>query len=257
MTAASLDDVSGGRFILGLGISGPIVIQDWHGVPFERALQRTRETIAIIRLALAGDRVTHEGEVFRVRRFRLDVHPIQPRIPIYLASMGPKNLRLTGEVADGWLPIYCSPDSLASMREDVAAGAAEAGRDLAAFEVAPYILACLSDDPEIGRRLVQRHLAYYIGGMGTFYFNLMERSGFGPEAKAIHAAWQRGDRAGAAAQVSDAMLGQVSLIGDPSACRVRLSRLRSAGATLPILMPPRGAPAAAIRRTIETLAPDR
>ena len=255
MTAASLDELSGGRFILGLGISGPVVIRDWHGVPFERPMQRTRETIAIIRLALAGDRVTHDGEIFRVQRFRLGLHP-QRAIPIYLASIGPKNLHLTGEVADGWLPIYCSPDGLASMGEEVAAGAKAAGRDPDALEVAPYILACLSGDPEMGRRLVRCHLAYYIGGMGTFYFNLMQRSGFGVEAEAVQAAWKRVDRAGAAERVSDAMLDALSLTGDRAACDTQLDCFRSAGATLPILMPPRGATPAIIRRTIELLAPE-
>lgn len=255
MTAASLDDLSGGRFILGLGISGPVVIQDWHGVPFERPIQRTREAVAIIRLALAGDRVTHDGEIFRVQRFRLEFDPPRPRIPIYLASIGPKNLRLTGEVADGWLPIYCSPESLALMRQEVVAGAQAAGRDPAAVEVAPYILACLSEDSEAGRRLARSHLAYYIGGMGTFYFNLMQRSGFGPEAEAIRAAWKRGDRAGAAKHMSDAMLRALSLTGDEAACLAQLDRFRSAGATLPVLMPPRGATAAMVRRTIDLLAP--
>ena len=256
MTAGSLDELSGGRFILGLGISGPVVIQDWHGVPFERPIQRTREAVAIIRLALAGDRADHAGEIFRVQRFRLDFSPPQPHIPIYLASIGPKNLRLTGEVADGWLPIYCSPEGLASMGQEVAAGAKAAGRDPAAVEVAPYILTCLSDDPGAGRRLARRHLAYYIGGMGTFYFNLMQRSGFGLEAEAIQTAWQRGDRAGAAEQVSDAMLEQLSLTGDQASCMTQLDRLQSAGATLPVLMPPRGATAAMVRRTIELLAPN-
>ncbi len=255
MTAASLDELSGGRFILGLGISGPIVIQDWHGVAFERPIQRTRETIAIVRLALSGDRVTHTGEIFQVQRFRLGFTPPRPRIPIYLASIGPKNLRLTGEVADGWLPIYCSPDGLASMAEEVAAGTKVAGRDPEAVEVAPYILACSSDDGEVGRRLVRRHLAYYIGGMGTFYFNLMQRSGFGPEAEAIQAAWNRGDRAGAAEQVNDALVQALSLTRDAAASNAQLDRFRAAGATLPILMPPRGATVAMIRRTIELLAP--
>ena len=255
MTAASLDELSGGRFILGLGISGPAVIQDWHGVAFERPIQRTREAVAIIRLALAGDRVTHSGEIFRVQRFRLDCHPPRSRIPIYLASIGPKNLQLTGEVADGWLPIYCSPEGLALVGQEVADGAKVAGRDLAALEVAPYILACLSEDAEAGRRLVRRHLAYYIGGMGTFYFNLMQRSGFGVEAQAIQAAWKRGDRAEAADQVSDAMLERLSLTGDRDACKAQLDRFQSAGATLPILMPPRGATPPMVRRTIDLLAP--
>ena len=255
MTAASLDDLSGGRFILGLGISGPVVIQDWHGVPFERPIQRTRETIAIIRLALAGDRVTHDGEIFRVQRFRLEFDPPRPHIPIYLASIGPKNLQLTGEVADGWLPIYCSPESLALMRQEVVAGAQAAGRDPAAVEVAPYILACLSEDSEVGRRLMRSHLAYYVGGMGTFYFNLMQRSGFGPEAEAIQTAWKRGDRAGAAKQVSDAMLQALSLTVDEAACLAQFDRFLAAGATLPVLMPPRGATAAMVRRTINLLAP--
>lgn len=255
MTAASLDELSGGRFILGLGISGPIVIQDWHGVPFERPIQRTRETIAIIRMALAGDRVTHTGEIVRVQRFRLGFRPPRPRIPIYLASLGPKNLHLAGEVADGWLPIYCSPDGLASMGEGVMAGAKAAGRDPGAVEVAPYLLACLSEDPEAGRRLLQRHLAYYIGGMGTFYFHCMQRSGFGTEAEAIQAAWKQGDRSGAAELVSDAMLDALSLTGDRDHCHAQLDRFRSAGATLPLLMPPRGSTAVMIRRTIELLAP--
>jgi F420-dependent oxidoreductase-like protein len=256
MTAASLDELSSGRFILGLGISGPIVIQDWHGVAFERPIQRTREAIAVIRLALAGERVTHDGEIFRVQRFRLGFHPPRPSIPIYLASIGPKNLRLTGEVADGWLPIYCSPEGLTSMAEEVAAGAKAVGRDPTAIEVAPYILACLSDDPEVGRHLARRHLAYYIGGMGTFYFNLMQRSGFGQEAEAIQAAWKRGDRAEAAGQLSDTMLEALSLTGDRATCGAQLDRFRSAGATLPILLPPRGATPAMVRRTIELLAPD-
>ena len=256
MTAASLDELSGGRFILGLGISGPIVIQDWHGVPFERPIQRTRETIAIIRLAIASDRVTHHGEIFRVQRFRLDFHPPRPRIPIYVAAIGPRNLRLTGEVADGWLPIYSSPDGLASMGQEVTAGAKEAGRDPATIEIAPYTLACLAEDVEMGRRLVRRHLAFYIGGMGTFYFDLMKRSGFGQDAEAIQAAWRRGDRAGAADRVSDGMLDGLSLTGDLAMCQAQLERLRSAGATLPILMPPRGSTPAMIRRTIDLLAPD-
>lgn len=255
MTAASLDELSGGRFILGLGISGPIVIQDWHGVPFERPIQRTRETIAIIRLAIAGDRVTHEGDIFRVQRFRLDLHPPRPRIPIYVAAIGPRNLCLTGEVADGWLPIYSSPDGLASMGQELAAGARKAGRDPATIEVAPYTLACLAEDVEMGRRLVRRHLAFYIGGMGTFYFELMKRSGFGQDAETIQAAWSRGDRAGAADRVSDRMLEGLSLTGDPATCRAQLDRLRAAGATLPILMPPRGSTPAMIRRTIDLLAP--
>lgn len=255
MTAASLDELSGGRVILGLGISGPVVIQDWHGVPFERPIRRTRETIAIIRLALAGARVDHAGEMFRVQRFRLGFTPPRPHIPIYIASIGPRNLRLTGEVADGWLPIYCSPDGLASLAEEVAAGARAAGREPAAVEVAPYVLACLADDPEAGRSLVRRHLAYYIGGMGTFYFNLMQRSGFGPQAEAIQAAWKRGDRAGAAEQVSDAMVDVLALTRDPAVCNAQLDRLRAAGATFPILVPPRGATPAMVRRTIDLLAP--
>ncbi|MCI0407777.1 MAG: LLM class flavin-dependent oxidoreductase, partial [Acidobacteria bacterium] len=168
----------------------------------------------------------------------------------------PKTLRLTGEVADGWLPIYSSPDGLAAMRQEVAAGAKIAGRDPATLEIAPYTLACLTEDAESGRRLVRRHLAFYIGGMGTFYFDLMKRSGFGPEAEAVRAAWTRGDRAGAAERVGDGMLEGLSLTGDPAGCRAQLDRLRAAGATLPILMPPRGSTPAMVRRTIDLLAPD-
>src|ERR671919_1871267 len=144
-TVAALDEISAGRVILGLGTSGPIVIENWHGLPFQRPLRRTREYIEIIRLVLSGERVNYQGEIFQLKGFRLPFTPPRPAVPIYVASLGPLNLRLTGELADGWLPIYLDAGYLPKFQRELALGAQKAGRALTAVDVAPYILACVSE----------------------------------------------------------------------------------------------------------------
>jgi alkanesulfonate monooxygenase SsuD/methylene tetrahydromethanopterin reductase-like flavin-dependent oxidoreductase (luciferase family) len=135
---ATLDEISGGRAVLGLGTSGPIVIENWHGMVFERALQRTRETVEIVRLALAGARVDYAGQIFTLKGFRLGFRPVRDRIPVYLASMGPKNNALTGQIADGWTPIWLPLSGIAAGRSEVNAP----------VDAAPCVMACVSDSPE-------------------------------------------------------------------------------------------------------------
>jgi coenzyme F420-dependent oxidoreductase len=253
-TVASLDEISAGRVILGLGTSGPIVIENWHGIPFERPLRRTREYIEIIRLILSGERVNYQGEIFQLKGFRLPFTPVRPKVPIYVASLGPQNLRLTGELADGWLPIYLDATHLQEFQHDLASGAQKAGRALSAIDVAPYILSCVSEDVEAARRLVKSHLAYYIGGMGTFYANLIARYGFEDEVSRVREAWGRRDRQSAASQVTDAMVARMAICGSPTEGRAQLETYRAAGVTLPIVSFAHGASRDMIRQTLEGLA---
>jgi coenzyme F420-dependent oxidoreductase len=253
-TVASLDEISAGRVILGLGTSGPIVIENWHGIPFDRPLRRTREYIEIIRLILSGERVNYQGDIFQLKGFRLPFVPVRAKIPIYVASLGPQNLRLTGELADGWLPIYLDAGHLRDFQRDLANGAEKAGRPLSAIDVAPYILSCVSEDVEAARGLVQSHLAYYIGGMGTFYANLIARYGFQDEVSRVREAWGKRDRQAAASQVTDAMVAHMAICGSPKEGRAQLEKYRAAGVTLPIVSFTHGASRDMIQQTLEGLA---
>ena len=253
-TVAALDEISAGRVILGLGTSGPLVVENWHGLPFDRPLRRTREYIEIIRLILSGERVNYQGEIFQLKGFRLPFAPVRSRLPVYIASLGPQNLRLTGELADGWLPIYLDTNHLPNFQRDIESGAKRVGRSMEAIDVAPYILSCVSEDVEAARRLVQSHLAYYIGGMGTFYANLIARYGFEDEVGRVREAWARRDRQSAASHVSDTMVAHMAICGSPEDGRAQLERYRAAGVTLPIVSFTHGASREMIRQTLEGLA---
>lgn len=254
-SVGSLDDLSDGRFTLGLGASGPAVIEHWHGISFGRPLQRTREYIEIVRLALSGERVTYAGEYFRLRGFRLRFRPRRANVPIYVAALGPNNLTLTGELADGWLGIYVAPKHLPQVREQIAAGAQRAGRDAARIDLAAYVLSCVTDDRNEARTLARRHIAYYVGGMGTFYARLLTRYGWGDIAERVQVRWKEGDRAAAAALISDEIIDELTITGEPDECRAKLRRFHEQGLTLPILAPPHGASGPMIARTIRELAP--
>jgi len=257
-TIASLDIVSQGRAILGLGSSGRVVVENWHGVPFDSPLARTREYIEIIRKALAGGPVDHQGRFYRMERFRMISPPLQERVPIYVASLGPKNLALTGELADGWLPIWAHRRRLPDLKEEIGLAAAKAGRTIADVTVAPYIMCYAANGPQDlahGEQMLRDHMAYYIGGMGSYYFDSFSRAGFATEAQVVREAWTAGERERAAASVSDQMLESVAVLGTPQQCRDQLADFRKAGADLPIATFPHGTDLAAIRRTIDALAP--
>jgi coenzyme F420-dependent oxidoreductase len=253
-TVASLDEIAGGRVILGLGTSGPIVIENWHGVPFDRPLRRTREYIEIIRLILSGERVNYQGELFQLKGFRLPFTPVRPTVPIYVASLGPQNLRLTGQLADGWLPIYLDANHLPDFQRDLERGAKRAGRALNAIDVAPYILSCVSEDVEAAHRLVKAHLAYYIGGMGTFYAELIARYGFADDVRRVREAWSQRDRQAAARHVTDDMVAHMAICGSPREGRAQLETYRAAGVTLPIVSFAHGASRDMVRQTLQGLA---
>ncbi|PKB65995.1 MAG: hypothetical protein BZY81_08415 [SAR202 cluster bacterium Io17-Chloro-G4] len=256
---ASLDSISEGRAILGLGTSGRIVIENWHGLPYRKPLARTREYIEIIRQALAGEQVNHQGELFQLARFRMTARPVQKQVPIYLATLGPKNLELTGQLADGWLPTWVGRKQLPELKGQIADAASKAGRDIADITVAPYIMCYAADDPDElaeGEKRIRAHLAYYIGGMGDYYHALATRQGYAAEADATRQAWAEGDRAKAASALSDDMLNDIAVLGNSAQCRANLDDFRRAGVDMPILTPPRGASLPGVLRTLEALAPE-
>ncbi|MGI8968361.1 MAG: LLM class flavin-dependent oxidoreductase [Chloroflexota bacterium] len=250
-TAATLQELSNGRFILGLGASGPTVVEHWHGVPFSRPLERTRAYISIIRAALSGEEVAYEGEGMDLRGFRLSNPPSTP-VPIYLAALGPRNVRLAGEVADGWLPIFAPLGHLRPLLETFHDSACQAGRNPDSLTVAAYLPAAIAP---CGERLLAQQLAYYIGGMGSFYGRYISRLGFERDAALIRDHWQAGDRLSAVNAVSRGLLDCCTLGTTTEAARERLDAFRAEGVMLPIVTLPRGCNLQEIADTLEVLAP--
>ncbi len=240
---ATLDEISGGRAVLGLGTSGPVVIENWHGLPFERGGRRTRETVQIVRLALSNARVDFEGEIFKLKNFRLGFKPLRDRVPIYIASMGPKNNALTFEIADGWTPIWLSLGVIAEIRAQ-----------RVSIDVAPCVMACVTDPAEQAFDLIRPHVAYYVGGMGTFYRDAFSRSGFPDHAARIHALWQNGQRKDAVNAVTNELISQVAIAGPAEVCRRRLEEYRRSGVDMPVIVVPHGAPSDVFLKTVEALA---
>jgi F420-dependent oxidoreductase-like protein len=240
MTAMSIDQLSGGRMLLGLGPSGPQVAEGWHGQRFARQLQRTREYVAVVRMALARERVEFHGETIELplpdgpgKALKLMIAPAQERIPIYLAAIGPKNTALAGEIADGWIPTLFSPEHVGQFRGLLEEGADRGGRSLDGFDIAPVVNSYVSDDSEQARNLMRPGLALYVGGMGSreqnFYNRVVQRYGFEAEAKQIQDLYLAGKKDEAAAAVPVELIDAVSLCGTPDAVRERLAAYRDAG----------------------------
>ena len=236
-SVASLDDLSGGRAVLGLGTSGPGVIRGWHGVPFERGLARLRETVEIVRRVLARERLLYRGEVFRIEGgLKLITHPRRAAVPVYLATLTPGGVELAGEIADGWIPIFFSPGRFReAMLPRLRDGAAKAGRDAGSIEVCPYQAVVVTSDLRAGRDAARPQIALYVGGMGTsrknYYSDLWRSYGYVEEAARIRELYRSGDREGAARAVTDRMVDEVTIVGPAGECRERLRELGRAGVT--------------------------
>jgi F420-dependent oxidoreductase-like protein len=240
MTAATIDELSGGRMILGIGTSGPQVAEGWHGQRFARQLQRTREYVAVLRMALGRERVEYHGETIDLplpdgpgKALKLMITPQQERIPVYLAAIGPKNTALAGEIADGWIPTFFSPEYVSEFRALLQEGADRAGRTLDGFDIAPTVNAYVSDDRAAARDLMRPILALYIGGMGSrkqnFYNNLVQRYGFESAAAEIQNLYLEGKKVEAGAAIPDELIDMVSLCGPREVVRDRLAAFRDAG----------------------------
>jgi F420-dependent oxidoreductase-like protein len=240
MTAATLDQLSDGRMLLGIGSSGPQVSEGWHGVRFGQQLGRTREYIEIVRKALAREKLEFSGEHFTLplpdgpgKALKLTIATVQDRIPIYLAAIGPKNTALAGEIADGWIPTLVSPEHLPELTKSLQEGAAKAGRSLDGFDIAPTVNLYVSDDIEKGRDIMRPFIALYVGGMGSrdknFYNNLVQRYGFEDAAKKVQDLYLEGRRDEAMASLPDELIDLVSLNGPADKVRDRLRVYREAG----------------------------
>jgi F420-dependent oxidoreductase-like protein len=244
MTAATLDLLSGGRFLLGLGTSGPQVVEGWHGQPWGKPLTKTREYVEIVRAALRRDVVEHQGEHYRIpwdgpgatglgKPLKLMLRPLRADIPIYLAALGPKNVALAAEIADGWLPIFVAPE-----RFDDAFGASLAAAP-DGFEIAATSSVLVGDDVAALRDALRPHIALYVGGMGAkgrnFYNSLVRRYGWEDEAERIQELYLSGKQREAIAAVPDELVDAVSLVGPKERIAERLEAWRETPVTTLVL----------------------
>jgi F420-dependent oxidoreductase-like protein len=240
MTAATLDLMSGGRFILGLGVSGPQVVEGWHGQPWGRPLEKTREYVDLVRAALRREALERHGEHYDVpyggpgatglgKPLKLMIRPFRREVPIYLAALAPKNVALAAEIADGWLPIFLAPERVREIFGPSLAGARDG------FEIAAGVHVVPGDDVAACRDAVRPTLALYVGGMGAkgqnFYNALVRRYGYDAEAQRIQELYLDGKLRDAATAVPDALVDEVALIGPRERIADRLDAWRESGVT--------------------------
>ncbi len=248
MTAMTLDQLSGGRMLLGLGLSGPQVVEGWHGVAYGKPLAKSREYVAIVRKILARrEPLVHSGEYYTIPYAGADATGLgkplksilhgRADLPIYLAAIGPKNVELSAEIADGWLPIFFSPAHYASAYQAaIEAGLAKAGGKRAAdFDIAPSVPVALGDDVDACRNSIKPFLALYVGGMGAkgknFYYDLACRYGFSDAAERVQSLYLQGDKAAAIQAIPDALVDAVALCGPKQRIAERLEQWRASPVT--------------------------
>ncbi|MEH0974956.1 LLM class F420-dependent oxidoreductase [Micromonospora sp. CPCC 205546] len=242
MTAATIDALSGGRFRLGLGVSGPQVSEGWHGVRFGKPLARTREFVDIVKLAVARKSVAYDGEFYTLplpdgpgKALKLGFHPPREHIPIYLAAVGPKNLELAGEIADGWLAVFYAPEFADEQLASVRAGRAKVGKELAGFDVVPSVPVVVGDDIATCAELVRWYAALYVGGMGSrqqnFYNQLATRMGYGDAAREVQDLYLAKRQRDAAAAVPMEFIDRTSLLGPKERIAERMREYAAAGVT--------------------------
>ncbi len=247
MTAATIDLLTGGRFMLGIGASGPQVVEGWHGVVYGKLLTRTREYVEIIRTILKREQpLEHHGEYYDIpvrggtglgKPLKLIVHPLRSSIPIYVAAIGPKNVALAAEIADGWLPVFFSPYRAGVFRASLDEGFARRsdGKTLADFDIAPTVSVVVGDDVDACRMQIKLNLALYVGGMGArgknFYNDLACRYGYEDAAKKIQDLYLEGKKNEAIASVPDELVDEIALCGPRERIKDQLAAWREAGVT--------------------------
>jgi F420-dependent oxidoreductase-like protein len=250
MAAVSLDVLSEGRFRLGLGLSGPQVSEGWYGVPFTRNLGRTREYVDVVRRTLAGEKILMDLEggndpahppLGLGKPLKLLARPVQERLPIYLGSIGPKAVRQTGAIADGWLPFMLDPTEPELLLGPLREGAESAGRSLADIDIAPVVPLAIDEDLDAARNAVRPWLAFYLGSMGAksknFYVELAERQGHGAAAREVQEKGLAGDRLGAVAAVTDGLVDAGAIATTPAGLDERLAIYERAGVNTLVAVP--------------------
>lgn len=246
MAAATVDQLSGGRFILGLGSSHKVQVEPEHGIAYGKPIQRLRETVAVVRGLLAEGTVSHQGETISIEKFDLWFKPHRPSLPIYLAGLFPKMTQVCGEIADGIILTRSTTRTAPEVRANLAEGAARAGRDASGIAMVSLLPTAVADTRAEALDLMRPGLALYAGFFPR-YNKLIASHGFAEEAAAIAEAYGRGDMAAATRAVSDAMVDATSVAGTASQCRERLEAYRASGIDLPIISPFARGPDAAAR----------
>jgi F420-dependent oxidoreductase-like protein len=247
--AATLDRISGGRLILGLGLSGPQVTEGWYGAPFTAPLRRTREYVEIVRKACSGDRLTYAGREWTIplvgstaRPLKmLGGGPVQERIPIFLGVGGQKTVEQCGEIADGWFPFLFSPEHAEMLTDPLLRGLANAGRDRSTMTVAAAVPTALHDDLDTAQDLVRPMVALYLGGMGprdkNFYSDLAVRYGHGASARECQDRFLAGDRRGAEAALTPELIDLVAIAATPATLEKNVTRYADAGVDTLVVVP--------------------
>jgi len=256
MSIATLDEISEGRAILGLGTSGRIVIENFHGVPYRKPLTRLRDTVAIVRALWRGDRLSPELSSLPLRHFKLEMRPRRTDVPIYIASLQEQAVREVGRIADGWVPTFWPYQHLADGRALLAEGAREAGRDAARIDIAPFLAVVPLDDVATARAMIKPLVAFYIGGMGAYYHALFCRYGFRENADLVRDLYTS-NRSQAAAAVSDELIDAIAICGPAEHCREQLAEWRRHGMGTALLTLPVGVPPEVTAQLLRTLAPGR
>ncbi|QSG02733.1 TIGR04024 family LLM class F420-dependent oxidoreductase [Natranaeroarchaeum sulfidigenes] len=256
-TAATLQEVSNGRFRLGIGPSGPAVIEGWHGESFDRPLRRTREYVEIIERVVAGEGLEYDGDIYSLSGFRLRFDPPETPPPIDVAGMGPKSVELAGRFADGWHATTFTPDGLRERLGDLRRGAELGDRSPDDIRVSLSLPCCVLEDGDRARELAAQHLAFYVGAMGTYYRKSLARQGYETEANEIAARWASGDQAAAIALIEDELLDELAVAGTPERAREQLQTFTEIkGLDAVALAFPRGASPADIDATVTAMATD-
>ena len=248
MTAATLDSLSGGRFRLGLGLSGPQVSEGWHGVRYDKPLGRQREYVEIVHKALSRKKLSYEGKNFTLplpdgpgKALHLMIHPVREHVPTYLAAVGPQNLALAGEIVDGVLAIFFAPDLAAELTDPITEGRAKVGKPLEGFDVVPTVPLAIGDDLEELANPIKDYVALYVGGMGSreknFYNAQAQRLGYVEEAKQIQDLYLAGDKQAAIAAVPTGFVDDTSLLGPIERVAEGMARFAEAGVTTLTVIP--------------------
>jgi probable F420-dependent oxidoreductase len=233
MSAATVQNISAGRFVLGLGISTPTIVQNWMNVPYQRPVTKLRETVEVVRASLTRQKVNFEGKTMKISGFRLDVPPAYPAPPIYIGAQGPKMLRVAGEIGDGVIVNFVTTENLPSMLKHVHEGARAAGKPTSGLDVVCRIMVAVDEDDTVVRNEMRRSLAAYV--TVPQYNKFFSEFGFEDEAKRAIEAWQAGDRKAAVQAIGDKMLESIYVFGSAAHCRERLQAYAAAGVTTPAI----------------------
>ena len=256
MSTATLDEISEGRVILGLGTSGKNVVENFHGTPYRKPLTRLRETIGICKTLWRGERLTPEQSTLaELRHFKLAMTPVRADIPIYVASLQPKAVRELGRIADGWVPTFWPYEHFNEGLEWIAEGARDAGRDPSEIELAPFLGVVPIEDVDFARSALKPMISFYIGGMGTYYHDMFCRFGFTENADLVRDLYVAGNKQESIAAVSDDLVDAIAICGSPEHCRERLGEWRANGMGHGLVGLSPGATADSVEFILKAVAP--